>query len=233
MEYSASKLRRLSRTGDTPASFRIHLALENTVNLLKASLLAAAIAAAPLAANAESQFNGSGSGNASARLDFRVTVPRVLFLRVGAGSDFANNATVNLIEFTPAAADLGTGAVVSGTGGDIGGGVVTAKVIGNNGAITLTATTSGALGNGAGDTIPFSEIRTAATTLSTATVLDAPALANGASAPVTLNPATGSKVIVRDAQWTFTYANTAVYAPGTYGGINTNNSRVTYTASMP
>jgi hypothetical protein len=56
------------------------------MNLLKATLLAAAVAAAPFAANAESQFV-NGTGTASAKLDFRVTIPRVLFLRVGAGAD--------------------------------------------------------------------------------------------------------------------------------------------------
>jgi hypothetical protein len=49
---------------------------------------------------------------------------------------------------------------------------------------------------------------------------------------VTLTPPSG-KVMNRDAKWTFTYLNSAVVAPGTYGGTNVNNSRVTYTASMP
>ena len=59
-----------------------------------------------------------------------------------------------------------------------------------------------------------------------------PALVDAATTTVTLTPASG-KVINRDAKWTYTYANTSVAAPGTYGGVNTNNSRVTYTASMP
>ena len=44
---------------------------------------------------------------------------------------------------------------------------------------------------------------------------------------------TAFQPVNRDAKWTYTYANAAVVAPGTYGGTNTNNSRVTYTASMP
>jgi len=40
-------------------------------------------------------------------------------------------------------------------------------------------------------------------------------------------------VINRDAKWTYTYLNQNVAAPGSYGGVNANNSRVTYTASMP
>jgi hypothetical protein len=35
------------------------------------------------------------------------------------------------------------------------------------------------------------------------------------------------------ATWTYSFANTAVLEAGTYGGVNTNNSRVTYTASLP
>ncbi|MGH8076509.1 MAG: hypothetical protein ACREPE_04185 [Lysobacter sp.] len=198
------------------------------MNVLKTTLLATALFASfPMVAQAESQFV-AGAGNAEAKLDFRITIPRILFLRVG-----SSNATVDLIDFAPAAATLGDSSVVAGVGGDLGGGAVTAQVRGNNGTITLVANTAGALSNGAGDTIPYSQIITTPTALNSALVLGAPTLANGASAPVTVTPAAGTKVIDRDARWTFTYANSAVVAPGTYGGVNTNNGRVTYTASMP
>ena len=39
-------------------------------------------------------------------------------------------------------------------------------------------------------------------------------------------------VVNQDAKWTFTYKNQNVVAAGTYGGVNTNNSRVIYTASI-
>ena len=39
-------------------------------------------------------------------------------------------------------------------------------------------------------------------------------------------------VVNRDAKWTFTYLNQNVVSAGTYGGVNTNNSRITYTASI-
>jgi hypothetical protein len=68
--------------------------------------------------------------------------------------------------------------------------------------------------------------------LSSAVPLPHPTLADGATTTLTLTPAAG-KVVNRDARWTYSYANTSVVAPGTYGGVNTNNSRVTYTASMP
>jgi hypothetical protein len=63
----------------------------------KAMLLKTAIAvaiAAPLLASAESQL-AVGSGAATARLDFRVVIPRVLFLAVGTGNAaLTGNTTV-------------------------------------------------------------------------------------------------------------------------------------------
>lgn len=199
--------------------------------MLQAAIAAAV--AAPFFAHAESTFNnGAGSPlTATAHLDFQITIPRVLFLQVGTGSNMANNAAVDLISFTVPGANLGNGTAVAGTGGDLTNGTVTAKVLGNNGDITLTSTTAGALGNGAGDTISFGQISTTAASNTTATVLQAPALADGAVTTTTVTAT--NKVVNQDAKWTFAYKNQFVQAPGTYGGVSTNNSRVTYTASMP
>ena len=189
----------------------------------------------PLAAQAESQFStGTASPlTASARVDFQITIPKTLFLRVGTGTAQESNATVNLIDFVVPAASVGVGTPIAATAasGDLGNGTVTARVQGNNGNITLTSSTAGALLNGEGDSIGYSQISTAATVLSSATALPAPSLADGSTNTVTI-PAV-SKIVNRDAQWTYSYLNTAVVAPGTYGGVNSNNSRVTYTASMP
>lgn len=192
--------------------------------------------AAPLAAHAESVIS-SGAGSpltASARLDFQITIPKVLFLQVGAGTNMAANATINQIAFSVPAANVGDSTVINATAGsgDLGNGQVTAKVVGNNGTITFTSTTLGALGNGSGDTISFADIGTAVAANTSATPLAHPALADASTTTVTLTPASG-KVISQDAKWTYTYKNTTVAAPGTYGGVNANNSRVTYTASMP
>ena len=190
--------------------------------------------ALPALAHAESTFT-TGVGTpitAAARLDFQITIPKTLFLRVGTGALNTTNAAIDLITFTVPAANVGNGTAVAGTGGDLTGGVVTAQVIGNNGTITFTSTTGGPLGNGAGDTISYGQIATAVTTLTSATSLAHPTLADGATTTITLTPASG-KVINRDAKWTYSYLNAAVVPPGTYGGVNTNNSRVTYTASMP
>ena len=140
--------------------------------------------------------------------------------------------TVDLIQFAPAAASVGNGITVAGTGGDLTGGVETAAIVGNSGNVTLNATTSGALGDGTGDTIAFTQITTAATTLSSTTALPAPTLVNGTSANVVLT-APATKVIVQDAKWTYSYANATRPPAGVYGGANVNNGRVVYTASMP
>lgn len=205
----------------------------NTKTLLAIALLAAV----PMLANAESTFT-TGTGTpitASARLDFQVAVPKILYLRVGTGTDFAAIATINQIAFAVPAASVGNGTPIAATAasGDLGNGAVTARVIGNNGNITFTSTTLGALSNGAaGDTISYAEIGTTVAALTSTVPLPHPTLADGATTTLTLTPASG-KVVNRDARWTYAYQNTNVVAPGTYGGVNTNNSRVTYTASMP
>lgn len=195
--------------------------------MLKPSLLittaaAAAMLALPMSASAESQLV-VGAGNASARLDFRVVIPRVLFLAVGTGNalPLANNATIDTLTFdySAAAADVGSGTPSAGQ-------AVNVRVRGNNGQIALAAATTGALTNATGDTIAWSEISGS----SDQAALPSPALpltGIGASSNVTLNT---TKVTDRTATWTFTYANTAIVPPGTYG---TTNGRVTYTASMP
>lgn len=193
--------------------------------------LAGAIAAlAPMAAQAESSFvNGaSGALSANARLDFRVTIPKILFLQVGTGTGRAANGTIDLIDFTVAAADLGLGTTVAGTGGDLGGGAVTARLLSNGGNVTLQSTTTGALSNGT-DTLSFGQIVAAPSVLTSATALAHPTLVDGGSTSSTITATNG--VVNRDARWTFSFSNSAVVPAGTYGGTATNG-RVTYTASV-
>jgi hypothetical protein len=212
---------------------------EGTHMKTKTLILKAAVAlavAAPLFANAESQFT-TGAGTpitASAHLDFQIIIPKVLFLQVGTGTANATNATINQIAFTVPAVNVGDSSVISASAlsGDLGNGQVTARVIGNNGTITFTSATLGPLTNATGDTISYSQIATSVLANTSLVALAHPALVDGATSTVTLTPAAG-KVMNRDAKWTFTYLNQNVVAPGTYGGVNANNSRVTYTASMP
>ncbi|WP_332748233.1 hypothetical protein [Hydrogenophaga sp.] len=188
--------------------------------LLLKTTLALALAT-PLLASAESQLV-VGPGSATARLDVRVIIPRVLFLAVGTGeAGTTTDSTIDTLTFdyTPTPAAVGSGTASAGQ-------AVNVRVRGNNGQIALTAATTGALTNATADTIPWSQI--AAT--SDLPALPSPAIpltGTGASSNVTLN--TG-KVTDRSAVWTFSYLNDAVVAPGTYG---TTNGRVTYTASMP
>ena len=203
----------------------------------KALALCTAVMAAvlPGAASAESNFQtGAGALTSTAKVDFQITIPKILFLQVGSGALYTTLATVNLIDFTVPAANVGndTAVTASALAGDLGNGVVTAIVRGNNGNITLNATSIGALSNGAaGDSINWSQITTTAAPNTTGTVLTAPTLTNGVSGNVTLSAV--AKVVNQDAKWTYKYANSALVAAGTYGGVNVNNSRVTYTATLP
>ena len=213
---------------------------------------AATVMMIPQWAAAESDVNLTAAGptTATARLDFSVVIPRVLFLQVGTGTALADNVAIDLLTFTVPAAILGNGANVAGTGGNLTNGAVTVRVFGNNGNISLTAGTNGPLTNGAaGDTIPWSEI------LVTSTAPGAPAAGFLATAiphpaiPVAAGPSTGAattinavnKVVRQEGIWTFAYDNSAVYAAGTYGGAGpaspnntgTNNGRILYTATLP
>jgi hypothetical protein len=204
------------------------------------SLLGAGALTLPLMVFAESNVQtgaATSSPGATAHLDFSVVIPKILYLRVGTGSTYSSGAltsvsTVDLITFTPAAGTVGNGTAVAGTGGDLTGGVETAAIVSNSGNVTLNATASGALSDGNGDSIPFTQITTAATTLTSTTALPAPVLSNGVSSNVVLT-APATKLITQDAKWTFSFANAANVPAGTYGGANVNNSRVIYTATMP
>ena len=200
---------------------------------LRAVCAAAGLAALgmPMWAHAESNVQtGTGTLSATARLDFRVTVPKVLFLQVGTGTMMATNTGINLIDFTVPAGSAGNGTpIAASAGGDVSPGVVTARVRGNNGTITLVTSTTGALTNLAGDTLSFAQIGASAAAGATPSLFAAPALSNGSSS--TAVPVTGGSITDRDALWTFSYLNAALVPPGTYGGTATNG-RVTYTATM-
>jgi hypothetical protein len=206
------------------------------------ALTAAATLFVPTLSQAESDIV-SGAGNASAKLDFRVTIPRVLYLRVGAGS-LADDATVNLIDFTVPAGAVGNGAPVAATvaSGDLGNGAVTVRLFGNNGDISLNSATTGPMTNGvATETLPWSQITVTPNALAATTpgytnsALSHPAFNNGAAggAGTATVLTAANKVIRQEARWTYAYANANVLAAGTYGGVNANAGRVTYTATMP
>jgi len=204
------------------------------------TLLGAAALTLPVMVNAASNVvTGTGTISATASVDFSVVIPQVLYLRVGTGSAYAatpsvlaNNATIDTITFSPAAGTVGNGTAVAGTGGDLTGGVETAAIVSNFGSVTLVATATGALSNGAGDSIAYTQITTTASALTSATPLPAPVLSNTTSNTVTLT-APASKMITEDAKWTFSYANAVTVPAGTYGATVANNGQITYTATMP
>jgi len=206
-----------------------------TSTVIKALLAATAVT--PLLCQAESTLQtGGGALTATAHVDFQITIPKFLFLRVGTGTGtaagaWATNGAIDPIAFAPTPAQLGTGPLAATpASGDLGNGTETAVVVGNGGDVTFSSATAGPLGDGSGDSISFATITTAAAHNTTGTTLAAPALADGATTTTTLTSV--GKIVQQDAQWTYKYTNATIPPAGTYGGVNANNSRVTYTASV-
>lgn len=221
--------------------------MKRSLNCIAAVCIAAAL---PLSALAESSFKtGTAPLSTTAKLDFQVKIPSILFLRVGAGpAGLDDNTTVSTIDIVVPPAFIGNGSAMpaQAASGDLGNGKVTARVIGNAGPITFSAATTGPLlptGTGSAgntDSISWSQIGIASADLATPTAgftrLTAPALADATTTTIPLNPATGSRLVQQEAEWTFSYLNSAVVAAGTYGdtsGAGAGNGRVVYTASMP
>ena len=212
--------------------------MKTTFSKSLAALSAIAAIATPMLANAESSTQtGAGALSATSRVDFVITIPKVLFLRVGTGGLFgaAANATIDTINFTVPFANVGDGTSIAATAGsgDLGNGAVTALLRSNAGVVTLTANTTGALTDATADTIPWSEIAIANSNLV------APAFANTfphlAALPLTgasanFAPAPVAKVTNVGSTWTYSYKNTNTVPFGTYGP--TANGRVTYTATV-
>ena len=193
-------------------------------------------------AQAESTFTSPAATNstATARLDFSIVIPQVLFLRVGTSSgNAATDGTINGIAFTVPDTNVGDGSVIAGVGGDLGAGAVTVRVYGNGGNISLNSATTGPLTNATGETIPWSQISVAAAALAgttagfTNTAITHPAFnlggTGGAGTATTLTAT--NKVVRVEGQWTYSYLNTNAVAAGTYG-TNARNGRVTYTATQ-
>ncbi len=171
--------------------------------------------------------NGATPLSAAARLDFQINIPGILRFRVGSDA-----GTIDLVQFTPTAANLGDDSDIAGAGGDLSGGEVTVDLFSNAGQITITPTNSGTAGleNGLGDTISYDEI---ITTSSDDAVLPVPVLSDAGGTTSQPPPTSGLRVTNLTESWTYSYDNTAVYPEGTYGGINTQGGRVTYTAASP
>lgn len=199
----------------------------------------------PLPSQAESTTTTSATSGstASARLDFTVVIPAVLYLRIGTGSAIAaaNNTTVDAINFTVPAANIGDGTVISASAasGDQTNGAVTVRVFSNVGTnVTLNSSVTGQLSNGSGDTIPWSQIAVAAAALPTGTAgftngaITHPAFSSTTGAGTATTLTAVSKLVRQEGRWTFSYSNASVVPAGTYGATVANNGRVTYTATQ-
>ncbi len=185
------------------------------------ALAAVAAVAVPMSAQAESDVNTVSSigQSASARLNFRVTVPKVIYLQVGTGTAFTDVATVDEVLFSLTAGQVTTPGAVAASGAG-----VTARILGNGGNVSLTASgASGGLANAPMSTsIPWSDI----TGTSSSAGLPHPAIGNGAAGAASSLTATAG-IVNQTATWTFSYANAATVAAGDYTG------QVTYTAALP
>jgi hypothetical protein len=180
-------------------------------------LVALAVVGASFSAFAESDINtGVAAGlSAIARLDMRVTVPRIVYLQVGTGTAFTDVTTIDRVDFTLTAANVGSGLAVAGVST---GGAVTARVLGNGGNITFGAVgTVGGLTNGT-QTIPWSQIVPSVT----GGTLPHPAISGATSSLVAVG-----NVVDQSTTYSFNYSNTTAMAAGTYNG------QITYTAALP
>jgi len=187
----------------------------------------AALLAMPGMASAEqTSVTGAGALSTNARQDFTVIIPRFLQFRVGAAAGAISIVTCDMTAFS---AVLGNSVAQACTDGNLGGGQSTVSVRSNGGPVGITVSTLGTLLSGA-NTMPYSEI---ITTSSDPANLPAPILPSGGTSGSVAVAATAGPVTDRSAIYTYTYANTAFYAAGTYGGVNVQNGRATYTASMP
>ena len=175
--------------------------------------LLAAIGLAPLAAQAESDFDsGATPLSAAARLNLRVVIPQFLYFRVGTAG-----ATIDQITFSPTGDIVGDSTAVSGSS------TAAVTVRANGGQISIAETNDGG-GNGLNGTssnISLSEI----TASSNNSDLDTPTLtdAGGSTADPTLN---GGNVTSRSATWSYSYANTTVPEADNY------DVEITYTATI-
>lgn len=203
---------------------------------------AAGIAATMPAAQADSSTSATSTNvprSTQASLDFTIAIQKFIFFRIGDGNFPAPGGTASTVSFTltpsipgvPTTPATGNNTAVNWSGAAPGftvtpnGNVLPVEVRSNAGQVILRATATAPLANGA-NTIPLSEI---AILSSDPTNLPAPAIPNtGTGSGVTvIGTSFNNLVTQRNANWTFSYLNSASRTAGTYSGT------VTFTASTP
>lgn len=181
------------------------------------STLAGLLLFAVSAAHAGSSFtSGNGTLTTSVNLQFSITIPRFVFLRVGAA------ASTNTLAYSPTVTQIINSTGVLPSGGDTGSGNsdVTVQVVSTAGNVRLTAATSNANLVSGSNTIPWTTLTATSPTGS----ITAPPFNSGNT---TLTAVGG--VVNQSGSWRYTWTNptNTVYASGTYTGT------VTYTATSP
>lgn len=181
----------------------------------KLKILAAAVAlATPLFANANTGTDsGAGALSAQASLSFRITIPRFIFLRVGAA------ATISELLYTPTLAQITTPTpVVAASGGDVAGTDVTFQAFGNAGNLTLASSALTLAGPAPG---------MSSTTLTG--VAQTGSVAPPAWSASSALTAGAGGVVNQSGTWRYSWQATAatLYAPGDYTGT------AVYTLSAP
>jgi hypothetical protein len=187
-----------------------------TLRKLMLTSVSAAAFCAPMLASADSS---SGTGFASADLDFTITIDDYLFLQIGSAG------TTDLITFT-----IDGATSIAGNGTPIDGDqTVPVTLTANSENIEITADVSGAtLTDGVSpDPIPWTDI-----TISNATGTGDinPPVLDGATSSGTLNPNAAGGTLTDI--WSFAYVNDKYFAPGTYGtGGAAGGAVVTFTTT--
>lgn len=184
-----------------------------------ALLVMGTVASSPVMAE-QTQATGAAPLSTNANLDFRVVIPVFCQLKVGSAGN-----VIDLVDFdlSAAGATVGDGNPVNRTNG----GAINVTVRSNtSGTPTLAANAPGDLSNGATGTIPYSKIAVSVSNV-TGSIPHAADVGNSTAQNVTLS---GNQA---EANWTYQYVNDTVPQAGTYGGVNTNNSRVPYTLTCP
>ena len=214
------------------------------IRALASGATLAALLAWPLASHADQQTT-NGNTPARANLDFKVSINKFIYLRVGAGSNPsgsdsgtgpAANATQDTVSFnvTPSIPGAPTTPVngsarVRWTGGApsfistaVGTATLPVAVRSNAGQVGIAATVSTPLSNGSA-TIPMSAIGISSSAPGAVPVPLLPATGTGASVNVPLGgPGTAtapSLLTQQTADWTFSYTHNPATPGGSYSGV--------------
>ncbi|MEZ5537021.1 MAG: hypothetical protein R3F02_15540 [Thiolinea sp.] len=171
--------------------------------------------------------------SANAHLDFEINIGKFLFFRVGDGSYPAVSSTVNTVDFEVQPSfslsagsnqSVNWGGALPGAGVSSGTNILPVEVRSNAGQVSIRATASSALSNGA-DTLPLSGI----VVTSSDSALPAPPIPDMGDGPSVNVMGTQflNLVTVRQADWTFSYTGDTSVPAGVYTG------QITFTASTP